>query len=311
MLEAVSQARARGVDVSMDQYPYTASSTVLSVLLPDWALENRSEGKVRTLRDRLGSKKLRAKIAAEMVTRIRDVLGREHLDYAVVSSAPWNRALEGKSLRDINRERHPAPAADVLEREVETVLEICQQGLVDSDANPCATNMVYHVMSEEDVEKIFADPRTMVARDGGIPDFGVGRPHPRIYGTCARVLSRFVREKGILSLEEAVRKMTSAPAERFGFRDRGLIREGFRADLVLFDPAVVADLATFEDPHQYSRGLDVVLVNGVVTRDGGKDTGERAGMVLTGPATVSGPVRASSPDTEPRPSSGAPPASRR
>jgi N-acyl-D-amino-acid deacylase len=139
----------------------------------------------------------------------------------------------------------------------------------------------------------------------------VGRPHPRIYGTAARVLGHYVREKGILPLEEAVRKMTSAPAERFGFRDRGLVREGFRADLVIFDPAIVKDLATFEDPHNYSRGFDVVLVNGVVARDGGQDTGERAGMVLTGPATVSGPVRASNAGTEPRLSSPDPPPSRR
>jgi N-acyl-D-amino-acid deacylase len=311
MLESISQARARGVDVSMDQYPYTASSTGLAVLLPDWALESAPKGKIRNLRDRLKNKTLRAKMASEMVTRIRDVLGRQHLDYAVVSSAPWNRALEGKSLRDINRERHPEPAADVLEREVETVLELCRQGMEASDANSCATNMVYHVMSDEDVEKILADPRTMVARDGGIPDYGVGRPHPRIYGTAARVLGHYVREKGILPLEEAVRKMTSAPAERFGFRDRGLVREGFRADLVIFDPAIVKDLATFEDPHNYSRGFDVVLVNGVVARDGGQDTGERAGMVLTGPATVSGPVRASNAGTEPRLSSPDPPPSRR
>jgi N-acyl-D-amino-acid deacylase len=299
MLERVSAARDSGVDVAMDQYPYTASSTGLAALLPDWSLASSPKGKERNIRDRLKSKKTRAKIEAEMVTRIRDVLGRTHLDYAVIASAPHDRTLEGKSLSDVNRMRRPGAAADTLEREVTTAIDLCLEGMRFTNTASCAMSMIYHVMSEEDVERILADPRTTVARDGGIPAYGVGRPHPRSYGTSARVLGHYVREKKVISLEEAVRKMSAAPAERFGFRDRGLVREGFRADLVLFDPATVRDAATFDDPHRYSEGIDLVLVNGVVAREGGKTTGERGGQTLLGPGATPPALRPSSGGTSP------------
>jgi len=141
---------------------------------------------------------------------------------------------------------------------------------------------VYHTMDESDVERIFAYPLSMVARDGGVAAPGWGMPHPRSYGTAARVLARFVRERGLVSLEEAVRKMTSLPASRFGFGDRGLVREGMHADLVLFDPDLVEDESRYGDPHHESRGFDLVVVNGTIVREMGSATCERPGMALRG-----------------------------
>jgi N-acyl-D-amino-acid deacylase len=141
-------------------------------------------------------------------------------------------------------------------------------------------SMVYHSMSEKDVERIMRYANAAVASDGGLREFGVGVPHPRSYGTRARVLAEYVRNRGLISLEDAVRKMTSLPARTLGFRHRGLVREGFAADLVLFDPARVQDKATFLKPHQFSEGFDLVLVNGVAVVENGKLTGARPGRVL-------------------------------
>ncbi len=139
---------------------------------------------------------------------------------------------------------------------------------------------VYHAMSEEDLERILKHPATMVGSDGEIPIFGKAAPHPRSYGTFARVLGRYVRERKLLSLEEAVRKMTSFPAQRIGLLDRGLLRPGLKADVTVFDPAKVRDTATFEKPHQYAEGFAMVVVNGRVVYRDGKMTGERPGVVL-------------------------------
>jgi N-acyl-D-amino-acid deacylase len=140
--------------------------------------------------------------------------------------------------------------------------------------------MVYHSMGEKDVDRIMRYANTGVASDGGIREFGVGMPHPRAYGTNARVLAEYVRNRGVVTLEDAVRKMTSLPARTFGFQDRGLLREGYAADLVLFDPERVQDKATFQKPHQYAEGFDYVLVNGRFAVEEGKLTEARAGRVL-------------------------------
>jgi N-acyl-D-amino-acid deacylase len=143
-----------------------------------------------------------------------------------------------------------------------------------------APQMVYHSMSVKDVERIMRYPNAAVGSDGGIREFGAGVPHPRSYGTRARVLAEFVRGRGVITLEDAVRKMSSHPARMLGYRDRGLVREGFAADLVLFDPAKVQDKATFQQPHQYSEGFDLVLVNGVAVVENGKVTGAHPGKIL-------------------------------
>ena len=140
--------------------------------------------------------------------------------------------------------------------------------------------MVYQVMSEDDVKTIMREPFTMIASDSGVRQFGSGVPHPRGYGNNARVLGRYVRELKIVTLEDAIRKMTSLPAQTFNLRDRGQIREGFAADLVIFDPATVADKATFEQPHQYAEGFSSVIVNGQVVFDGIRMTGVMSGQPL-------------------------------
>jgi N-acyl-D-aspartate/D-glutamate deacylase len=139
-------------------------------------------------------------------------------------------------------------------------------------------------MSEDDVQQIMRHPFAMFETDGDPVGYGQGHPHPRSYGTFPRILGRYVRELGILSLEEAIRRMTSLPAEQLGQHERGRIQEGMYADVTVFDPATIADLATYQDPHRYSRGIEHVVVNGIpVIRDGSL-TGEKPGRVLVGPA---------------------------
>jgi N-acyl-D-amino-acid deacylase len=277
MLARVEQARAEGLDVTVDQYPYTASSTSLASRLPSWALAGGQE----VLRRRLADPVERKKIAEEMHERLRKVEGRKHMDYAVVARASWDESLAGKSIRDINRlwkrpDGRPAGRKDNLRQEIQTVLDMMEKG---------GAQMVYHSMEEKDVVRILGYPLTMLGRDGGIPEYGVGKPHPRSYGSAARLLGRYVREKKVVRLEEAIRKMTSLPAQRFGFRDRGLLREGMWAYVVAFDPEKVGDIATFEEPHRYSNGIVHVLVNGRVAVDTGKVMDARAGQILYGPGT--------------------------
>ena len=140
--------------------------------------------------------------------------------------------------------------------------------------------MVYHYMSAEDVDTILRYPNAAVASDGGVVEYGRGQPHPRSYGTNARVLADFVRDRKVLTLEDAVRRMTSLPARTFSFQDRGIVRPGFVADLVLFNPDSVTDRATFEDPHQYSEGFDFVVVNGVLAVADGELTDQRSGQFV-------------------------------
>jgi dihydroorotase/N-acyl-D-amino-acid deacylase len=142
---------------------------------------------------------------------------------------------------------------------------------------------IFHAIEEQDLQRVLRHPATMIASDGGVPVFGEGSPHPRNYGTFARVLGRYVRELKVITLEDAVRKMTALPAARLGLQDRGVLREGMRADVAVFDPAAVRDRATFEQPHQYSEGVSLVLVNGVVAFENGAVTAARPGRVLYGP----------------------------
>jgi dihydroorotase/N-acyl-D-amino-acid deacylase len=143
---------------------------------------------------------------------------------------------------------------------------------------------IFHAMSERDLVRILRHPATMIASDGEIPMFGRANPHPRSYGTFARVLGVYVREKKVLSLEDAIRKMSAAPAARLGLHDRGVLRPGLRADVVVFNPATVKDLATFEKPHQYAEGFSHVIVNGEVVFENSEMTAARPGRVLYGQA---------------------------
>ena len=142
--------------------------------------------------------------------------------------------------------------------------------------------MVFHGMSEEDVKRIMQYPFNMFASDASIRAYGQGAPHPRGYGTNARVLAKYVRSENIISLEEAIRRMTSLPAQKFGLKDRGILKEGLAADMVIFNEKEVRDLSTFEQPHQYSKGFIHVLVNGQLVMDAAKHTGVRSGIALRG-----------------------------
>ena len=167
----------------------------------------------------------------------------------------------------------------MLEQAAEAALWIVEQG---------GCQGVFHAIGEEDLVRILRHPATMIGSDGEVPIFGRDMPHPRSYGTFARVLGVYVREKQVITLEEAVRKMTSFPAQRLSLADRGVIRPGLRADLVLFDPARIRDAATFERPHQYAEGVSLVMVNGQVIYEQGAMTAARPGRVLLGPGRAAG-----------------------
>ncbi|MBI3210145.1 MAG: D-aminoacylase [Candidatus Solibacter usitatus] len=262
-LALVEKYRAEGVDVVVDQYPYDRASTNLGITLPSWALADGQEA----IRERLRSKETRARIAKEM-TQMLSELGHEDFSYAAIATFRPDPSYEGKTISEVNVLKGRARS---IPNEIETIFDIMLSG---------GAQMVYHSMGDEDVERILRYPNTAVASDGGIREFGLGMPHPRSYGTNARVFAEFVRKKSVLTVEDAVRRMTSLPARTFAFRDRGLLREGMAADIVIFDMARVQDNATFAKPHQYSSGFDWVLVNGVVMVQDGKLTEARGGRVL-------------------------------
>ena len=267
-IDLVEKARAEGLDVTVDQYPYTASSTNLGTMIPSWVHAGGDEERKK----RLADPATRRKIAAEMRDNLKRS-ARKNYDYAVVASCRWDNSLEGKNISQISKEKNKKSKRDA---EIETILWMQEKG---------GAQMVFHSMDERDVERILRYPYAMVASDGGVRQFGQGVPHPRSYGTNARVLSRYVREKGTIRLEEAIRKMTSLPAQRFRLIERGLIRPGMWADVVVFDPKTVADTGTFTRPHSYAVGFSYVLVNGEVVIEGGKHTGARPGQILLGPGT--------------------------
>lgn len=269
-LAQVEKARREGLEVTVDQYPYTASSTGLGAnLIPSWA---RADGWAK-VEARYRDPETRQKIVREMSATLRSK-GRDHLDYAIVARCAFDPSLEGRNISEINLQRG---RKNRLEDEIETVLDL------ELQAKGITIQTVYFSMGDEDVNRIMRNPFTMVASDGGIVEFGTGVPHPRSYGTFTRSLGVYVREKQVLTLEDAIRKMTSLPAQTFRLKDRGTLKEGYFADIVIFDPARVRDMATFTKPHQYAQGISAVIVNGEVVMEGGKHTGARPGRVLRGP----------------------------
>ncbi|HEU0121706.1 MAG TPA: D-aminoacylase [Bryobacteraceae bacterium] len=259
----VEEYRGQGVDVVVDQYPYDHSSTNLGITLPSWAL---ADGQ-KAIEERLASTETRKRVAGEMKQRLAE-LGHKDFSYAIVANYGADASLNGKNISQINR---AAGRAATVDNEIETILQMIVKG---------GAQMVYHSMGMEDVERILRYPNTAIASDGGIREFGSGMPHPRSYGTNARVLAEFVGNRGTLTLEDAVRRMTSLPARTFGFRDRGLLREGAAADVLIFDPAKVKDVSTYQDPHHYSEGFDYVFVNGEPVVIEGKLNEVRPGRIL-------------------------------
>ena len=267
-LKLVEEARARGVDVTIDQYPYTASSTGIAALVPQWALE----GGQKSTAERLAAPDQRARIKAAIVQNLKVDRGAGDPKNVAIVNCAFDRSLAGKNLTQLTQARGAEPT---MENAAETVMELVNKG---------GCSAVYHAIAEEDVVRIMRSPFTMIASDGDIPVFGQAAPHPRSYGTFARVLGVYVREKNVLTLEDAVRRMSAYPAQRLKIWDRGMLRPGMKADVIVFDPKTVADRAEYDKPHQYSVGVRDVLVNGKFVLRQDKVTAERPGRVLLGPA---------------------------
>ncbi len=263
-LALMDSARATGLDVMADQYPYTASSTSFGVLVPAWAMADGDTAFARRVKDPA----LRDSIITGIIDILENDRGGGDLRRPQFASVSWKSDLNGKTLYDWAVERGvPTTSAGAAPLVIEGVLN-------------GGASMVFHVMDERDVQRIMRHPWTAIASDGSISEPGPSVPHPRNYGTFPRVLGRYVRELKVLSLPEAVRKMTSLPAARMGLTDRGTIAVGLMADLVVFDPKTVADRATFTQPHQYPVGIPHVVVNGQVEVENGAMTSARAGRVL-------------------------------
>ncbi|SDT17369.1 N-acyl-D-amino-acid deacylase family protein [Actinopolymorpha singaporensis] len=262
VLETLAQARRDGVDAHGDQYPYTASSTTLTARLPGWAMD----GGVAALRERLERAEDRDRLVADLTARTGTTFLPERIVLSDTPDGPY-RAHLGSDLATIARAvgRTPAETAvDLLRR---------QRGVA---------SIISHGMAEDDVRTILADPAVAVASDGWILDCtGAGTPHPRSFGTFARVLGHYVRD-GVLDLPTAVAKMTSLPAARLGWRDRGVVRPGAVADLAVFDPDEVADPSSYDAPWQLARGVSYTLVAGTPVWENGAATGAAAGRVVGG-----------------------------
>jgi len=254
--------------VTIDQYPYTASSTSVSAaLLPAWALEGSRQDQIARLHDPA----TRARIKTDSMAMIRDERGGGDPKNVQFASCGFDASLAGKTLADLTRQRGLQPT---IENAAEVTMWLVEQG---------GCQGIFHAMSEEDLVRILKHPMTMIASDGEVPMFGRANPHPRSYGTFARVLGVYVREQKAIALEEAIRKMTSLPANRLRLTDRGVLRPGMKADIAVFDPARVKDTATYTAPHAYAEGFSMVIVNGQVAFENGEMTAARPGRVLYGP----------------------------
>jgi len=263
-LELIDQARAEGLDVTADMYPYLAGSSGLVALLPEWAQEGGKE----TILDRLSDAETRRRMTADMQST--GFFRVAEWDKVLISDSPENRSYQGRYIADLAAEAGKSPYAWIFDALLETELDV---------------SMILFMMSEDNRKLEVRHPAMMFGTDGsalsteGLLSKGV--PHPRSYGTYPRVLGHYVRELGVISLEEAVWKMSGFPAQKLRWTDRGLVKRGYKADLVVLDPDTVADRATYEAPHQYPVGIPHVVVNGkLVIHDEGH-TQARPGSVLS------------------------------
>ncbi len=268
-LRLLKLAREESIEVTCDFYPYTAGSTGLAACLPPWVHEGGIEEMLKKLQDPA----LREKIKKDIEEGIE---GWENLaksagwDRIVISYCERNKEYEGLSISEIAKIRGTNP--------FDAMFDL----LIEEEA---VVGIILHMMSEDDMKYVMKHPLSMVGTDGeGYAPYGPlarGKPHPRNYGTFPRILGKYVKEEKVLTLQDAIRKMTSMPAQKLGLLDRGLIREGFWADIVIFDPLKISDKATFSNPHQYPTGIEYVIVNGVKVIEKGKHTGELPGKVLS------------------------------
>ncbi len=263
-LTQIEKARSEGIEVTADQYPYTATSTTLTVVFPAWSLA----GGMDALKERLDDPTQRQKIKDGIVWNIVYDRGGGDPASIVVANYPPNTDYNGMNLGEITilKGFDPTPenAADVL-------MDMVYAG---------GGSGIYHCLNEADVKRYMAHPFVMHASDGSTIEFGKAQPHPRSYGTYPRILGRYVRDQGVLPLTESIRKMTQLPASVLGLTDRGGIKTGHWADLIIFDQKTIIDNATFKAPHQYPSGISYVLVNGIVAIDHGSPTQTLPGKVL-------------------------------
>jgi N-acyl-D-amino-acid deacylase len=270
-IRIIEEARERGLDVTSDQYPYTAGSTALSALLPDWVHEGGVKRLVERLKGPQTRERIRADIEGDRLSWWNPIKATEWSNIVVSAvGSEKNKELEGKSIAEIAR-LWDTDSYDVL-------FDL----LIEEESN---VGMVLFMMSEDDVIRVMRHPTTMIGSDGTAISregpLSKGKPHPRSYGTFPRILGKYVREEKVLTLEGAVRKMTSLPAQTLKLRDRGILKEGYKADIVVFDPEKVKDRATYIDPHQPPEGILYVLVNGEIAVEEGKYIGKTDGKVLT------------------------------
>ncbi len=272
VIKKIDAARARGLDITANQYPYTAMQHPWSRLFPTWVQDLPRKEAISKLKDRAFRDKIKAD--REFAEYVNEHGGWEGI-VGTVFTRPQNKQFEGKTILEMSKLRNQSDPA-----------ETCFDLIVEEGA---FINGVHHTMSEDDVKFVMRVPWVSIASDGSAVNLKEpGKPHPRSYGTNVRVLGKYVREEKVLTLEDAVRKMTSLPAQILRLKDRGLLKEGYWADVAIFDPAAVSDPATYENPQQYAQGVPFVLVNGAVVIDNGNHTGARPGKVIYGPGKSSG-----------------------
>lgn len=266
-LRAMEKARNRGIEISCDAYPYSACSTTITSVLPIWMLD----GGIEKMLERLENKEIREAIKKELTedtTKGENWLKAVGWSGIVISECQLKKEYEGKSLENILKEKNRFN--DPFEGFFDWLIEI--------EGN---ATVVIFAMDEDDVKTIIVSPLTAIGSDSSLTSpIAGGKPHPRTYGTFPRVLGKYVREENILTLENAIRKMTSFPASKIGLKKRGLIKEGYYADIVIFDPDNIKDKATYANPHQYPEGIKYVIVNGKIVVDNGEITGRKPGEIL-------------------------------
>ncbi|MFC1514213.1 amidohydrolase family protein, partial [candidate division KSB1 bacterium] len=251
----IEEAQARGLKIYADQYPYNASSTGLSAaVIPRWVQADRK------MRERLSDSSLIAQIKKEISENIDRRGGPETL---VIVSYSRNHDFDGKSLLEISRTLNKTV--------VDTAIDLVLNG---------SPSIISFNMQDSDINYFIKKPYVMTGSDGNIPTFGNGKPHPRSYGTFPRKIRKYVIEENVISMEQAIRAATYLPAQMLGLKDRGLIKEDYKADIVMFDPEKITDTAVFEEPHQYSEGIEFLIINGTIVIENGEYNGKLAGKAI-------------------------------
>lgn len=263
-LSLIDQARSQGFDITLDLYPYTASNTNLGVLLPPWSLE----GGRSAFRERVKQENLYQKLLKESAAIIKNQRAGNELDRIVVSQYNADKTWVGLSFAEIlTNKGKELTAQNAAKLAIEVELNGGGRG-------------IYHTMLDADVERIMQHPYASIASDGGRIKWQQGKPHPRNYGSYPRVIAHYVNHKNTLNLADALYKMTALPAKRMQLNDRGLIKKGYKADIVVWDKDKFRDLSTFDNPHQYSQGIEYMLVNGVMVISDSTYTGAKPGQAL-------------------------------